>query len=226
MTSHDHAANRSSMNTRTKLAIASNVFVAIMTAVAWGLMLVGWGSEGQPLSSTGLENLKYFTVLSNVFSGIVSGVFAWNLVRTSGRPKRALCVLKLTATTCVGLTFVTVVGLFCIIFGLGGMFLGANFWFHLVLPLISMIEFCLLDPCVGLTRRSPRKACIPVALYAICYYTNILINGVGEWPDTNDFYGFTSWGMQFAPIVLIIMMLATLLIATILRKINRACNRK
>ena len=37
-------------------------------------------------------------------------------------------------------------------------------------------------------------AAIPSLIYGNFYLANCLINGVGEWPETNDWYGFLNWG--------------------------------
>ena len=210
------------MGIRMKISIASNIFVAVMTAVAFVMMTFGWGSENSLFSLSGVQNLKFFTVLSNLFSGVVSAVFAAMLIGRRGVAPYALYVLKLAATVAVAVTFFTVVILFMVIFGLGGMFYGANFWFHLVLPLVSIIEFCLLDTGVRLRLSATFAGLVPVVLYGIAYFANILINGVGEWPNTNDWYGFLSFGgLESAPIVSVMMLVATWLIALVIWAINR-----
>ena len=62
------------------------------------------------------------------------------------------------------------------------------------------------------------------ALYGIAYCANILINGVGTFPNTNDWYGFTMWGVQFMPVVLLVMLLATWLFAVLIRLGNTKAN--
>ena len=50
---------------------------------------------------------------------------------------------------------------------------------------------------------------------------NIIINGIGEWPYTNDWYGFARAGLQWSPIVFAAMLLVTWLIAAVLRWLNQ-----
>ena len=64
-----------------RIRITINAVIAGMTAVAWVQIALGWGSDGGLLLSVGIESLKYFTVLSNIFSGIVSFVVAERLAR-------------------------------------------------------------------------------------------------------------------------------------------------
>jgi len=42
---------------------------------------------------------------------------------------------------------------------------------------------------------------IPTAVYGFLYTGNIIINGKGEWPDSNDFYGFLNWGYGFGAVI-------------------------
>ena len=209
-----------SLTRKDKLSFACNLIVAALTALGFCIMLFGWAGKGM-FQSTGLTGLRFFTVLSNLFSGIVSLAYAIALVATVGRGKgfpRALAVLKLAATTSVALTFFTVVVLFEGIFGLRGMFKGANLLFHLVLPVLSMVELCVLDAHAATRMRATFAATIPMLLYGIAYYGNILVNGLGgEWPNTNDWYGFASWGLEWVPLVFAIMFLSTWLIACLLR---------
>ena len=205
-----------------KASIACNAFVAVMTVVAFVLMTVGWGSEHAVLNSTGVENLKYFTVLSNLLSGVACAVLAVALVRTGGHAPLWMYVLKLAATTAVSVTFLTVVVLFMGVWGLGGMFNGANFWFHLVLPLVAIVGFCALDTACALRFRATFAGMLPTALYGIGYYANIIANGVGEWPDSNDWYGFLSFGgLEAAPAVFAAMLVASWLIALVVWGVNR-----
>ena len=116
----------------------------------------------------------------------------------------------------------TVVVLFTVVWGLSGMFNGANLWFHLVLPLVSIVEFCALDTACRLRFAATFAGVVPTALYGIGYYANIIANGVGKWPDTNDWYGFLSFGgMDSAPAVFAAMLVATWLIALVIWGANR-----
>ena len=106
------------------------------------------------------------------------------------------------------------------------MFRGANLWYHLVLPLVAIVDYCLF--CGRIAPSIPKSALsmLPVGIYGLAYYANILINGVGEWPHSNDWYGFLAWGMDAAPIVFAVMLLLTWAIALVLCALNRAFNRR
>ena len=55
-------------------ALVCSVFIVVMCAVAFGMMINNTGEK--MLQVYGLENLKFFTVLSNLLLGMVSAVYA------------------------------------------------------------------------------------------------------------------------------------------------------
>lgn len=218
-------------STRTYLDMACNIFLVVFTAFAWAQMCFGWGNdELKLLTATGMGNLKFFTVLSNLFSGLVSLFLAGALIRQlrGGKsPGKGLLIAKYAATTSVALTFFMVLVMFTPLTGMTAMYSGANFWFHGVLPVVAMLEFCLLDEGPALRLRTSLWALLPTILYGTGYYGNILINGLGgEWPNTNDFYGFAAWGMDKAPFVFAAILLSTWILALVLRAPYQRRQRK
>lgn len=93
-----------------------------------------------------------------------------------------------------------------------------NFWFHLICPLVAMMEFLVLS--LGEKKISfvwSFIPVIPVALYGSCYFLNTMLNGTGKWPNTNDFYGFLNWGVPVGMIIFGCIMLMSWMIALLLR---------
>ena len=203
-----------------RFRLVLNMAMAIAVAAAWLSMFIS--GEGT-LSSSGFSNLKYFTVLSNLLEGAAC-VFWIVSVCTSGKQDAAQKqtavsgqeklsqgpravhentvskrtgkaeVLKYMAACCVALTFLTVMLFLGPVFGYQSMFQGANLWFHLLIPLTAIAEQLFLRP-VEFGFKENILTVIPVLIYGLGYLMNILINGVGEWPDRNDFYGFVMWGL-------------------------------
>lgn len=212
------------MKNRT-LALLCNLVVAVMVPVAWLLMALQLYKSGA-LSSAGLASLKYFTVLSNFFNGAVSLLFVlWLLSRKEEIP-RWLPLLKLMSTVAVGLTFFVVVAFLGPLYGYGSMYLGANLWFHLLLPLISMLEFCLFDVGFSLSLRATLSALIPTLLYGCAYAVNLLVNGVGVYPHSNDWYGFAHWGFPIGFGIFAAILLVTWALALLLRAGNRVAQKR
>ncbi len=206
------------------LTILVNLFIGIMSFGAWLGMFFSAGDG--TLSASGFTNLKYFTVLSNLFNGVAAVLYAECLL-FGKRITPWLRTLKLTSTAAVGLTFVTVMGFLGPVYGYNTMFIGANFWLHLVLPVGSILSFIILERGVQLPFRYTLWAAVPVVLYEIGYLGNIALHGIGEWPDRNDFYGFLSWGNGVGAVFTIGIVLITWGIAAVLyrmgkvRKVNK-----
>ena len=171
--------------------IILNAVIVIFTVIGIILMLTSKAGEGA-LQSSGFENFKFYTVLTNVFCGIVASVFlVFKLLKKDTEKIRAL---KLAAVVGVSITFAVVAFMFGPLYGFLQFYKRGNLYFHLLLPVTAMIEFIVVR-----RKKMPFRyavyAAVPTLLYAIGYLLNILINGIGgAWPDTNDFYGFLNWG--------------------------------
>lgn len=177
--------------------------IAIVALVVFALCIMAfWDHADALLSSQGVGNLKYFTVLSNVFEGIMSLVLAVRLLRVrrgrAGGVPHALYLLKLLAAVTVTVTFMVVAVFFGPWVGYRPLYRDANFFFHLVLPLMAIAEFLFLDRFDRVSFRETLWAPLPALAYGLVYTANVVVNGPGEFPDANDFYGFTNWGWPAA----------------------------
>ena len=167
--------------------ILFNLVIVILAVTGIILMLTSEAEEGA-LQSSGLENFKFYTVLSNVFCGIVALIYLICIFAKKGTGKMA--ALKLAAVCGVAITFAVVAFMFGPIYGFANFYKRGNLFFHLLLPVTAMAEFIFVKR-KKISFRYTVFAAIPTLLYAIGYLLNILINGIGgPWPDTNDFYGF------------------------------------
>ena len=171
--------------------IILNLIIVIFAVIGIILMLTSEAEEGA-LQSSGIENFKFYTVLTNVFCGIVASVFL--VFKILKKDTGKIRVLKLAAVVGVAITFAVVAFMFGPLYGFLQFYKRGNLYFHLLLPVTAMIEFIVVR-----RKKMPFRytvfAAIPTLLYAIGYLLNILINGLGgPWPDTNDFYGFLNWG--------------------------------
>ena len=203
------------------ISLACNAFLAIMEPLTWGMML--FSRSELALTAIGLMSLKYFTVLSNLLLGaasLVYGIFLFRTMRSGVQIPVWAHRLKYVATVSVTVTLMTVLLFLGPMLGYIAMFSGVNFWFHLVLPVVGIFDFALLDANKPLAFKETLLGVVPTFLYGIGYCANILLNGVGKWPNTNDWYGFTMWGVEYMPVVLLVMLLATWLFAIALRAAN------
>ena len=234
-----------------RIVIAMNGLIVAFTLLGIGIMLYKNGNEGGLLSSSGWENFKYFTVLSNVYCGITAGVFLIRLVvHARGKDKLTvekkadtdgptavlerktqssdyplwLLIMKLAAAAAVTVTFLVVACFFGPLYTYPVLYKGSNLWFHLIIPLLGMIEFCLLEGEIPFRMTFLTGA--PALVYGCFYLGNILINGKGDWPDTNDWYGFMNWGFGVAMVIFAVIVLTSWGAACLLRFINRKVNHR
>ncbi len=193
-----------------------NICLIVMVAGAWiSMTLYGKGT----LAQNGLGNLKYFTVLSNFLEAIASG-FWLREIRKSGRISDRAERLKYVAAASVGLTFATVMVFLGPLYGYAAMFEGANLLFHLIVPVLSMAEMVFLAD-LKFTRRDNNLTVIPPIIYGIAYIVNTLINGIGEWPNRNDWYSFLIWGYPVGILIFAVLCQVTWLIGLMMRKLER-----
>jgi hypothetical protein len=63
---------------------------------------------------------------------------------------------------------------------------------------------------------------IPPLLYGTVYLLNNVINGRGEWPDTNDWYAFLAWGYPAGIAIFGVICGVTWLLGFMMRKLQKA----
>ena len=197
--------------------IILNLIIVIFAVIGIILMLTSEAEEGA-LQSSGIENFKFYTVLTNVFCGIVASVFL--VFKILKKDTEKIRVLKLAAVVGVAITFAVVAFMFGPLYGFLQFYKRGNLYFHLLLPVTAMIEFIAVK-----RRKMPFRytvfAAIPTLLYAIGYLLNILINGLGgPWPDTNDFYGFLNWGWPIGIVIFTGIPLTAFAVACIFRAVS------
>ena len=237
------------------IVLILNVLIVIFTIIGVTVMVA---RNGGMFTAAGWDNLKYFTVLSNIFCGIVAAVYLVKAIRhmviarnrhsrnviegntdkhgnytcdngvQQSFAREGMMAVKLMSATAVAVTFLMIAGFFGPLYGWSKLYQGSNFWFHLVIPVLAMTEFVLLKGRIrfGVTV----SAMIPALVYGVFYLVNNLVNGTGEWPDTNDWYGFLNWGLPVGIVIFFGVAAVSFAAACVMRfvnlKINRGTDRK
>ena len=197
--------------------IILNLIIVGLTAAGIILMLTGRPEEGA-LQSSGIENFKFYTVLSNVFCGIIALVQLIFILLKKDTDK--IRVLKLAAVVGVAITFAVVAFMFGPLYGYPQFYKRGNLFFHLLEPLAAIAEFILIRR-EKMPFRYTVFAAIPTLLYGIGYLLNIMINGIGgPWPYTNDFYAFLSWGWPVGIAIFTGIPLTAFAVACVFRAIS------
>ena len=206
-----------SAENKSRTGIILNVIVVILCLIGIVLMMTKSPEEGS-LQASGLENFKFYTVLSNVFCGAVALV---QLILTALKKDTSkLIPLKLGAVCATTITFVVVAFFFGPLYGWPQFYQGGNLYFHLLEPIVAAVEFLAIRK-TFIPFRHAVYAAVPTLLYGIGYALNILINGIGgPWPDSNDFYAFLNWGWTVGIIILICITLIAFGFACLFRKLS------
>ena len=202
------------------VSLVLNVLMALIAVLAWISVVRGRGDD-RNLMTHGLASLKYYTVLSNLFSGVASAVYALQMLSSGGNPAGWVLALKLAGTTVVMVTFLTVMLFLGPTMGWAPMFMAGNLWLHLVLPLAALIDLCLWVPLAGLPFAATLVPVAFTALYAVWYMRRVLRHGVESDGVVYDFYGFCRWGKDKIALVVKVMLSATWVIALLLMLANR-----
>lgn len=218
------------MNKKYKISFILNIMIVLFTIVATIIMFTGirfMDGVGPDLEATKIGMFKFFTVDSNLFMGIIALLFAIEEFKVITNKEKKISdrmyVLKLTATTSVTLTFITVFAYLGPISpgGIYSMLLNSNLFFHLIIPVLSMISFI----CFECENKIPSKyvicGVIPTLIYSIFYLFNILLHMKNGKVSTDyDWYWFVQEGVWTSLIVVPLVLFSTYLISLMLWKLN------
>lgn len=202
---------------KVKTAILLNLILTVLVLYSWLTMASG-NDTGTLLTDVRLRSLKYFTMDSNLLAAAAALIAVYYEVFRKGVLPVWVLSLKLAATTAVGITLLTVVAYLGPRYGYRAMFAGVNLHLHLTAPVLAIFIFCILEGSRSLSFVHTFLAVIPVLLYAAFYLGNILINGVGTYPNSNDWYGLMFMGLSWAPLIIAIFAGGAWLLALILWK--------
>ena len=214
-----------------KISLVLNIIIVIFTILASFIMFSGFkfmhGSE-PILESTKIGMFKFFTVDSNLFMGIVALLFAIKEIKLLKGKTTDISVkmytLKLMSTTGVGLTFFIVFGYLAQIAegGIPSMIMNSNLFFHLIIPVLSMLTFILFEKTDKLSFKYSFYGLIPTVIYALYYLTNVLIHMENfKVSPVYDWYWFVQNGVWTAVIVMPIILIITYVISLLLWRLNK-----
>ena len=194
---------------RPALSLVSNLLIFVIVLVCiFALVFV----PDRPDFVPRFEIFRYYTTLSNVLAGILAVPMAYAAARTlTGKEKRiprALSLLRYVSVSALTLTMMTVLCFLGPLFGYAAMFRGANFFFHLVVPVLAVLSFLFFETGADFPKKNPFPGIVQTILYAAVYVPMVLS---GRWPD---FYGFNIGGRWY--LSLAAMLTANLLLAWLL----------
>ena len=205
-----------------KRSMVFNIIITIFVIIAVIMMLTGFKFMRVMLvlSGTKLSVFKFFTVLSNIFVGIVSLIMVYyekRYLKSKKKIPHTIYLFKYMATASVFLTF------FVTAFFLApsssysylAFFSNSNLFLHLVIPILSIFSFVMCEK-NDLQFRETFTALIPMFLYGIYYSGNILIHLDEGISSKYDWYGFLREDISSIYIVVPTMIILTYLLGYLL----------
>ncbi len=189
------------MNTRKRyLNLFFNFLIVVLVLISIYLMITT--SDGI-IKGSKLKALKYFTVQSNIFMGISAFISLFYLLFKKDKYPTWVTILKLISTTCLTLTFLTVLAYLAPLMGINMVFLGANLYMHLFIPVVSIFTFIFIEPKVDLKFKWNFFSVIPSGTYGTIYIICLTaFNDFGN-IDGWDWYAFGTYGLGVGFIMLI-----------------------
>ena len=211
-----------------KISMMFNLIIFILSVLGAVFMFSGFKfmDPDDIFTISGIAMFKFFTIDSNVIMGLIAlvfFVFEVRALRGKSIPKY-MYLLKLMGTVGVALTFFTVVFYLAPIIENGyiRMFVNANLFFHLIVPVLSMITFMFFENTKELEFKHTFTGTALMFLYAIYYTINVVIHiENGKVSPLYDWYYFIQGGAWTMIIAIPVIFIATYVISYMLWRVNR-----
>ena len=145
-----------------------------LLSVLANLAIVWMETRAIPLSWSGVHEQMFifYTELSNLFAMgvcLVTAVCQLGAFVTGGEMPRPVRTLKYIVTSCLMMTFLTVVFVLAPMYGPDGHYVmlltSSMLYNHFLNPVVAFLSFVLLERSTPLPRRTVRCAMIPTLLY-------------------------------------------------------------
>ena len=179
----------------------------------------------------GIKLFKFFTVQSNVLAGITSFIYVIYLLRQHKTDKEIplwVSILRYMATIDLVITFLVVALFlgFIVEEGYFSLYVNANFFYHLAIPVINFISFVFYENKFQLGKKQIALGMTHIMLYAVFY----LIVAFSHFQDGKvsleyDWYGFAQSGVLGAIISGLVVLGLGYLISFVLYKIINKSNQ-
>lgn len=214
-----------------KIAMVLNYIIVIFTLLGLIFMYYDikfmYGVEPK-LSTSGLGMFRFFTVDSNFLMGICSLLMAHHERKVITGNKENISskyyVLKLIGTVSISLTFIVVVTYLSRISpgGMSSMIQNSNLFFHLIIPILSIITFCFFEKTNKIKLRYVLLSLIPVLIYGIFYLINVFVHVENDTVSSvYDWYWFLQNGLHNVYIIFPIILCVVYVIGLLLWSKNK-----
>ena len=215
---------------KNQVSIVLNVIIVLLTIIASIIMFTGikfMAGSDIVLESTKIGMFKFFTVDSNILMGITSGIFIFYSIKALKNKEyeipKSIYLLKLVSTTAVTITFLVV---FCYLGqisrgGIRSTLLNSNLFFHLFIPVLSIISFIFFERNDKLSAKNALTGILPTLIYGTFYLIIVLIHTQnGKVSPIYDWYWFVQSGVSTAIIVFPMSILLSYAVSLVLWRLN------
>ena len=189
------------------MATVLNLLIFICTVCC---TLTCFRREGTWDVRQGRKVLRFFTLLSNIFSALASLLAAFLIL--AGHLPAWAWLLHYIATASVTVTLVTVMVYLGPAAGYKAMLAGRDLYFHLIGPLLAVISFCFFERWYPMPFPLALTGMLPVIIYGAVYLRKVVF--CPEERRWDDFYGYNRngrWALSFAAMMMEAFLISLLL---------------
>ena len=201
---------------KNKISLIINIIIVLLVFISSIFMFTGFKfmPDKTLLEASKIEMFKFFTVDSNLLMGVVSLIFIIyekKLIKKEIKyiPQK-IYILKFIGTCGITLTFVTTAFFLAPQYGLYSMYNNNNLFFHLIIPILSIISYIFFEK------------------YDNKYYTSMVLIHINDDGLTfkYDFYGFLQGNINNIYIVILSIFIFSFIISILLIFFNKKTSSK
>ena len=204
------------------LTVVWEITIFLMAVLSWLWML--FLGKQEAFSAVGFHSLRYYTVLSNLFCGAASALYA--VFKAREREDRPVplwvSAVKTSSVAALGVTFTVVMVFLGPVFGYSIMFHGGNLFMHLFTPVTAFFVSVFLEEPHRLKAPSTVLCILPTVIYGVIYLCTVLLFGAAG----NDLYGFVHWGFFVGAVIFALILAANFGLVELLCFLSRRLSEK
>ena len=212
---------------RIKISLILNTIIVVLVTIGTIFMFTGFKfmTDATLLEASKVEMFKFYTVDSNILIGIISLILVIYEIKLLNKKidkiPNKIYLFKFIGTAGITLTFIVTAIFLAPQYGLYSMYNNNNLFFHLIVPLLSIISYIVFEKHNNKYKYA-YLGILPMFIYSIFYTSNILIHLDNDGLTFKyDFYGFLNGNLNNIYIVIPMIYLVTYIISIVLILINK-----
>ena len=217
---------------KNKISLIINIIIVLLVFISSIFMFTGFKfmPDKTLLEASKIEMFKFFTVDSNLLMGVVSLIFIIyekKLIKKEIKyiPQK-IYILKFIGTCGITITFVTTAFFLAPQYGLYSMYNNNNLFFHLIIPILSIISYIFFEKYDNKYRYA-FLGILPMFIYSIYYISMVLIHINDDGLTFKyDFYGFLQGNINNIYIVIPSIFIFSFIISILLIFFNKKTSSK